>query len=130
MGVCLGMQLLGDSSEESPGVRGLGLVPATVAKLVATGDVRVPNMGWNSLEPAEPARAFPTLLRPFDFYFVHSYAMVPDDEGDVLVRCRFGDTAFVAGVLRGNVLGLQFHPEKSSRGGLQLLADAVAWAHG
>jgi glutamine amidotransferase len=130
LGVCLGMQLLGDTSEESPGVSGLGLIPATVTKLTATGDVRVPNMGWSSLEPAEPAQKFPTLLRAFDFYFVHSYAMVPSEEDDVLVRCAFGQTAFVAGVLRDNVLGLQFHPEKSSRGGLQLLTDVVAWAHG
>ena len=129
-GVCLGMQLLAESSEESPGVPGLGLVRGAVRKLEASGGARVPNMGWGGAEATDRASEFPTLRQPLDFYFVHSYAMVPDDRDDVLIRSEFGGRHFVSGVIHENVLGLQFHPEKSSRGGIRLLADVVAWAHG
>ncbi len=130
LGVCLGMQLLSGSSEESPGVPGLGFIPGAVRRLVPTGNARVPNVGWGGLEARERAEAFPTLTGTLDFYFVHSYAFVPDDDADVLVTSSFGGGQFVAGVWRDNVLGLQFHPEKSSRGGIRVLADVVAWAHG
>lgn len=130
LGVCLGMQLLGNTSEESPGVSGLALIPGSVRRLLAAGDARVPHMGWSGLYPGARAAEFPTLTHALDFYFVHSYAMVPDDDEDVLVTSAFGEGDFVAGVLRGNVLGVQFHPEKSSRGGAQFLQDVVAWARG
>jgi glutamine amidotransferase len=129
-GVCLGMQLLGTSSEETPLARGLGLVPGQVRKLIAGPDARVPNMGWSGLQAAESSDDFPTLRKHLDFYFVHSYAMVPDDDADVLTTTMFGEVPFVSGVLREKVLGLQFHPEKSSRAGNRLLADVVAWSHG
>lgn len=129
-GVCLGMQLLSDGSEESPGAAGLGLIPGQVRKLAGGPGVRVPNMGWNSLEAHDPDGLFPALDRNLDFYFVHSYAVVPDDDAHTLATSPFGDTDFVASVLRDNVLGTQFHPEKSSRAGKQLLVDVLEWANG
>lgn len=129
-GVCLGMQLLSERSEESPGVSGLGFIPGEVRRLIPTGGARVPNVGWSGLEARSRAEAFPTLTGTRDFYFVHSYAFVPDDDEDVLATSLFGEGRFVAGVWRDNVLGLQFHPEKSSRGGIRVLSEVVAWAHG
>lgn len=129
-GVCLGMQLLGHDSEESPGVFGLGLIPGHVTRLIPSLGARVPNMGWSGLSPMREIEAFPTLSKPLDFYFVHSFALVPDDDNDVLTKSTFGEQDFVSGVLRENVLGLQFHPEKSSRAGFQLLTDVLAWANG
>jgi imidazole glycerol-phosphate synthase subunit HisH len=129
-GVCLGMQLLGSSSDESPGYAGLGLVPGTVHKLIATEGSRVPNMGWSGVSPTALADPFPTLSKSLDFYFVHSFALVPDDPSDILLTSEFGSRSFVSGILRGNVLGMQFHPEKSSRAGNQLLVDVVEWARG
>lgn len=129
-GVCLGMQLLGSASEESPEVVGLGLIPGQVRKLVPSPTTRVPNMGWNGVRATDKAEEFPTLHQQLDFYFVHSYAMEPDSEHDVLITSEFGGSSFVSGVLRDKILGLQFHPEKSSRAGNRLLADVVAWAHG
>ncbi len=129
-GVCLGMQLLADGSEETPGSPGLGLIKGTVRKLKASGTDRVPNMGWTGADATDKAAPFGALREPFDFYFVHSFAMVPDDPDDVLITSQFAGEPFVSGVIHDNVLGLQFHPEKSSRGGIRLLGEVVAWAHG
>jgi imidazole glycerol-phosphate synthase subunit HisH len=129
-GVCLGMQLLADSSEETPGVTGLGLIPGTVHKLEASGTARVPHMGWDGVRATEQAGPFTTLGEPVDFYFVHSYAVRPSDESDVLITSEFAGRPFVSGVVRDNVLGMQFHPEKSSRPGARLLSEIVAWSRG
>lgn len=129
-GVCLGMQLLADRSEESPDAAGLGLIKGSVRKLEASGSARVPNMGWGGADATDKARPFAALRQPFDFYFVHSFAMVPDDPDDVLITTEFAGHPFVSGVVHDNVLGLQFHPEKSSRGGIQLLGEIVEWARG
>jgi glutamine amidotransferase len=129
-GVCLGMQLLAEKSEESPEAPGLGLVKGSVRKLQATSTDRVPNMGWTGAEATDRAAPFAALREPFDFYFVHSFAMVPDDPGEVLITSQFGGSPFVSGVIHDNVLGLQFHPEKSSRGGIRLLGEIVTWANG
>lgn len=129
-GVCLGMQLLADASEETPGAPGLGLIKGTVRKLIASGTDRVPNMGWTGADATDKAAPFAALRQSLDFYFVHSFAMVPDDPDDVLITSQFAGSSFVSGVIHENVLGLQFHPEKSSRGGIRLLGEVVAWAHG
>jgi glutamine amidotransferase len=129
-GVCLGMQLLAERSEESPDAPGLGLIKGSVQKLEATDQARVPNMGWGGADATAKAGPFGALRQPLDFYFVHSYAMVPDDPDDVLITSEFGGKPFVSGVIHDNVLGLQFHPEKSSRGGIRLLGEIVEWARG
>lgn len=129
-GVCLGMQLLAEASEETPGAPGLGLIEGTVRKLTPSSTDRVPNMGWSGVDATEKAEPFSALRQPFDFYFVHSFAMVPHDPDDVLITSQFAGSPFVSGVIHENVLGLQFHPEKSSRGGIRLLSEVVVWAHG
>ncbi len=129
-GVCLGMQLLAARRDESPEAPGRGLIKGAVRKLEAAGTARVPNMGWAGADATAKAAPFVTLTQPHDFYFVHSFAMVPDDPDDVLITSDFGGKPFVSGVIHDNVLGLQFHPEKSSHGGIRLLGEIVAWAHG
>lgn len=132
LGICLGMQLLSSRSEESEGVDGLGLIAGEVKKLIPSSSGRVPHMGWAELKNQDHSggEVFPWLQKPLDYYFVHSYALIPEDDGDVLVRAEFDGDLFVAGVLRNRVLGLQFHPEKSSGAGIGLLSDVLRWAHG
>jgi len=129
-GVCLGMQLLADASQESPGRAGLGFIPGQSIKLEASERARVPNMGWTGASPGAGAGAFSSLARGTDYYFVHSYAVHPEDDRDILAWSDFDGRPFVSGLLRDNVLGVQFHPEKSSFGGQRLLAEVVEWALG
>jgi len=120
LGVCLGMQLLFEESEEDGGVQTLGLIPGRVARLPDSPGVTVPHMGWNNLEIKRDT----PLLRGFDattrFYFVHSFAG-PVNEF-TLASCEHG-TAFAAVVQRGNFSGVQFHPERSGAAGAQLLKN-------
>lgn len=120
LGICLGLQLLFDGSEESPGVAGLGLVPGTVRRLET--DRKVPHIGWSEVHWREGAVFAPRDGGPGDrtYYFVHSYACVPDDPADVLGTADHG-VSFVAAAGRGSVAGVQFHPEKSSAAGLALI---------
>lgn len=122
LGICLGLQLLFDASEESPGVQGLGLVPGDVRRLVT--DRKVPHIGWSEVSWRAGTVLAPEASSsgPGDrtYYFVHSYACVPTDPADVLGTADHG-VEFVAAAGRGNVAGVQFHPEKSSTAGLALL---------
>ena len=114
VGICLGMQLLFERSEELGGADGLGLLPGDVTALRAP---RVPHIGWNRVEPARPSAL---LDGPAAFYHVHSFACRPSEEDVVVGRAEYGEP-FASVVERGNVAGVQFHPEKSSRAGLDLL---------
>lgn len=120
LGICLGYQLLMERSEESPGVRGLGVIPGEVRRFPR--GVKVPHMGWNNIRPQ---RQHPVLAgveeRQF-FYFVHSYYVVPDQEDAVLATTDYG-IDFASGSNVGDVIGFQFHPEKSSAEGLRLLEN-------
>src|SRR5579872_993122 len=124
LGICMGMQMFFDHSEEGH-TPGLGILPGRVARLTgdADGTLKVPHMGWNTLGGARG------LFRPFEdrhFYFVHSYACIP--AGDVAAWTSYG-APFASAVVSGRVVGVQFHPEKSSHDGLELLErmlDAVA----
>jgi glutamine amidotransferase len=122
LGICIGMQMLFDASEESPGVAGLGVLPGTVRLL--PDDVKRPQMQWNLLE----RRGDPELLRrtldPAWAYFVHSYAADTDD-AIVTATCDYGGSV-VAAVEHRNVWATQFHPEKSGRTGLAVLSAFVA----
>ena len=120
LGICLGLQLLFDESEESPGVPGLGLIPGAVRRLRT--DLKVPHIGWSEVDWRDGAIFAPVGCGPAErtYYFVHSYACEPDDADDVLGTADHG-TAFVAAAGRGSVSGVQFHPEKSSTAGLALL---------
>jgi glutamine amidotransferase len=121
LGICIGMQMLFEASEEDHGVSGLGILPGTIRRL--TGDVKLPQMQWNLLE----RRGDPELLRlapdPAWAYFVHSYAADTDD-AIVTATCDYGGPV-VAAVEQGSVWATQFHPEKSSRTGLAALQAFV-----
>jgi glutamine amidotransferase len=127
LGICLGMQLLFDSSAEQTLTRGLGLIAGVIAPLAADG-LRVPHIGWNDVrfERAGPlTEGLPEGGTPF--YHVHSYAARASDPDDIIATAEYGQR-FATIVRRGTVHGVQFHPEKSSRDGLQLLASFTALA--
>ncbi len=126
LGVCVALQVFFESSEESPGVEGLGLLPGGVTRFKAAEGLKVPHMGWNELSVARP---HPVLngLDGEDFYFVHSYYPVPEEPSDVLGTSEYG-TVFCAAAGRENMAAVQFHPEKSSRAGLKLYQNFLAWA--
>ncbi len=124
LGVCLGMQLLLDSSEEGD-EPGLGIVPGTVRRFPRTiGDeaLRVPHMGWNTIARRGNADALPAVQEGDRFYFVHSYYADPADSADTMAVTEYG-VPFTSMIRRGNVVGAQFHPEKSHRMGARLLSD-------
>lgn len=123
LGICLGLQVLFDESDEAPGERGLGVFPGRVERL-ATRDLALPHIGWNSvIWPSGGRSAFgATSGGPDDryFYFAHSYVAVPADTSIVTGTTDYGER-FASVVAKDNVLGVQFHPEKSQREGLALL---------
>jgi imidazole glycerol-phosphate synthase subunit HisH len=122
LGVCIGMQMLFEGSDEAPGVAGLGVLPGRVTKLPAT--VKLPQIGWNTLERVPGSALLAGLPDPAWLYFVHSYA--PEtDESVVAAWCDYG-RRFAAAVERGSLWATQFHPEKSGEAGLRLLANFVA----
>ena len=121
LGVCIGMQMLFEGSDEAPGVPGLGVLPGRVTKLPAT--VKLPQIGWNTLERVAGSALVAGLDDPAWFYFVHSFA--PEtDPAVVAAWCEYG-RRFPAAVERGNVWATQFHPEKSGAAGLALLTNFV-----
>lgn len=122
LGVCLGMQLLGRSSEEG-GVEGLGLIAADVRQIKPSNEVvKIPNMGWREIKPVQDSWLLPTTPLPERFYFAHSFHMICDDPADAVATIDYDGTKTVA-VAHGNVFGVQFHPEKSHRFGARLLTD-------
>ena len=122
LGVCLGMQLLARHSEEGD-AEGLGLVAADVRRIVPSAEgVKVPNMGWREVAPVVDTWLVPRGGETERFYFAHSYHMVCDDPADVAATVDYDGVKTVA-VAHGNVFGAQFHPEKSHRFGMRLLAD-------
>ncbi len=122
LGVCLGMQLAFDGSEELGGARGLGIVPGEVRALRADG-LKLPHIGWNEVSFRAPeSRLVADLPSRCAFYHVHSYAPVADVPEDVLGTAEYG-APFVTAVEHGSFYGVQFHPEKSSAAGLRLLAN-------
>ncbi len=121
LGICVGLQLLFEGSEEDPGVSGLGVFKGMVRKIAAPGR-KIPHMGWNNLEYLNTSPLFKGLPDPAFVYFVHSFHAVPADPGLVTAVADYG--GFVtAAVGRGRVQAVQFHPEKSSAVGLKILAN-------
>lgn len=123
LGICLGMQLLASKGEEGGLHDGLGFIPGIVRRLAA-GELRLPHVGWNDVTP-KVGESLLIGAEPHVFYFVHSFALVPDDLQDVIATCEYGEP-FVAGVRRGNVMGVQFHPEKSQGSGLGVLKNFLS----
>jgi glutamine amidotransferase len=121
LGICVGMQMLFDASEEAPGVKGLGIIPGEVRKLTVTTE-RLPHMGWNTVQIRTGSKLFSGIGEGSWLYFVHSYAPVPDDDGVVAATTEYGGRV-VAAVEQGALWATQFHPEKSAVNGLQLLKN-------
>lgn len=124
LGVCLGMQLMADSSEESEPAAGLGWVPGRVVALQPRAGVKVPHMGWNSLRIVRDHPAIRGIENGSDAYFVHSYHVVCTDERNVVANSEHG-VPFTAILAHDNLVGMQFHPEKSQAIGLTLIGNFV-----
>ena len=123
IGICLGLQLLFEGSEETPQIKGLGIFQGQVEKIKTA--YKIPHMGWNKLEIQNDAKLLKDVNNEF-VYFVHSYHAQPKDKSIVTATCDYG-TEIVAAVGRGNVQAVQFHPEKSSQTGLKILKAFKEW---
>jgi len=132
LGICLGLQVLFDRSEEAEGARGLGVFSGDVKKL-ATGEgkggVKIPHIGWNALEMRPQTSGILGIFAadPPYVYFVHSYHAAPADDSIVMATVTHGPNRVTAAVARDNVTAVQFHPEKSQAAGLKLLSNFLEW---
>lgn len=136
-GICVGMQMLFDSSEEFGSHKGLGILPGKVNKIpnktVIGKAQRVPHIGWNHLTLALARSTWrETLLGAFEaqmpaFYFVHSFAAQPEHESDRLADCIYGGHRICAAIQRDNIVATQFHPERSATAGLELIKEFLSW---
>ena len=122
LGICLGLQLLFDVSYEDGEWPGLGVLAGDVVRFPASIDLKIPHMGWNTLEPTGPVRLLEGLPADASVYFVHSYYVVPRDPSVIAARTTYG-VPFTSVVARGNMFATQFHPEKSQKVGLKLLSN-------
>ena len=122
LGICLGLQLLFESSEESEGVEGLGILKGKVVRLPEENNLKIPHIGWNSLKYPNPGRLFAGIGEDSYVYFVHSYYLQAKDPSIVTATTEYG-TLIHASVEQGNVFACQFHPEKSSKVGMQILKN-------
>ncbi|WIW71554.1 imidazole glycerol phosphate synthase subunit HisH [Anaerosinus gibii] len=123
LGICLGLQLLFERSEESPGVAGLGIFKGAIRQIVAP-KLKVPHMGWNSLSLKNATSLLKGLPENPYVYFVHSFHAVPEDASIITAVTEYG-SSLTAAVGKGNVQAMQFHPEKSSSVGLKILESFV-----
>ncbi len=124
LGICLGLQLLFESSEESPGVEGLGLCKGKIVRIPGTQGLKIPHMGWNSLQYDHPGRLFAGIPEGSYVYFVHSYYLQAQDEEIVKASTQYA-AHIHASVEQGNVFACQFHPEKSGDVGLAILRNFI-----
>ncbi len=128
LGVCVGMQMLFDESEEFGRHQGLGLIPGKVVRFPAgmleNGErLKVPHMGWNNLLQKQESPLFAGVEDESYVYFVHSYYCQAENESDVAASCRYGDVEFCASLWHDNIMATQFHPEKSQGIGLQIFKN-------
>ena len=124
LGICLGLQLLFEESEESPGAKGLGILPGRVSRIPEGEGRKVPQIGWNDLSYPKKGRLFEDVPEGSYVYFVHSYYLHADDRDIVAAQTQYGVT-IDASVEKDNVFACQFHPEKSERVGMQILRNFV-----
>ncbi|RKX34057.1 MAG: imidazole glycerol phosphate synthase subunit HisH [Verrucomicrobia bacterium] len=128
MGICLGLQALFDSSEESPGVPGLGIFPGMVKRFDLPRELKVPQIGWNRINEVQPdCPMFGGIDDGSFFYLVHSYYVCPEDESIVAGKTEYG-IEYCSCVWKDNVFATQFHPEKSQAAGLRMLGNFGHWA--
>ena len=126
LGICLGMQLLMESSQESEGSEGLGRFRGSV-DLFRSKEVKVPHMGWNQVKHKNSHPLLQNVPDQSFFYFVHSYYVNVKDESIVIGSCNYGDEDFAAIIGNENIFATQFHPEKSQEMGLQILKNFIEW---
>jgi len=127
-GICVGFQMLFESSEEAPGQPGLAVFAGQVRKFSDKHGLKIPQIGWNNVVVRQPTAPALAGISSGEFvYFVHSYYAVPKDESIIALETTYGDT-FTAAIARGNLVATQFHPEKSQRAGLQMIRNFVALA--
>jgi glutamine amidotransferase len=127
LGICVGMQLLASVGREFGDHPGLGWIDGEVVRLTPKDpETKIPHMGWNELQFTRPHPFFANIAPGAHAYFVHSYAMKPRDAADVLATSDYGGT-FTAAVGRDNIVGTQFHPEKSQAAGLAMLGNFLGW---
>lgn len=124
LGICLGMQLLTNGSEEGTG-QGLGWVAARTVKFKPDQGLKIPHMGWNVVVPSNPSPLTQQFPEESRFYFVHSYCVHVENPAHSILRCKYGEW-FDAAIQNDNVFGAQFHPEKSHKFGMQLLKNFAA----
>jgi len=128
LGICVGMQMLFDESEEFGCHQGLGLIPGRVVRfpsgMVENGErLKVPHMGWNNLLIQQNSPLFAGVANESFVYFVHSYYCQAESQADVAASCRYGEVEFCASLWRDNIMATQFHPEKSQQVGLQIFRN-------
>ncbi len=122
LGICLGLQLLFEESEESPGVKGLGIFKGKIKKFSSDMGLKIPHIGWNSLEIKQKDGIFKNIPENSYVYFVHSYYLHAEDENDIATVTNYG-IDFHSAVGKNNIFATQFHPEKSGDVGLQILRN-------
>jgi glutamine amidotransferase len=122
LGICLGMQILFETSEEAPGVKGMGFVKGTVPRF--KGNIKVPHMGWNNIEIIKDGGIFKGIKDGEHFYFVHSYFCLPEERDVIATKTTYGKE-FASSLQKGRVFACQFHPEKSQKVGLKLLQNFI-----
>lgn len=125
LGICLGLQLLFDASEENFGVQGLSILPGKVGRFAPSAQCKVPHMGWNQLRILKPDCALLRGVKDGSFmYFVHSYYVIPEKPEVLLAECEYS-AVFAAMIWHKNIYGCQFHPEKSQEAGMKILENFV-----
>lgn len=124
LGICLGLQLMFEESEEAPGVKGLSLLPGRIVRIPDAPGLKIPHIGWNSITLPKESRLFRGISQQSYVYFVHSYYLQAGDESDVAATTEYSAHIHAA-VEHGNLFACQFHPEKSSKVGLKILKNFV-----
>ncbi len=127
LGICLGMHLLSSLGTEPEPTEGLDIIKGKVDIMPASPDVQLPHVGWNSLDPTRTHPLFKGARPGVDYYFVHSYCYTTERQEDALTTTTYGETVFTSSVARDNIVGFQFHPEKSQAAGLRLLENFCMW---
>ncbi len=128
LGICLGMQLLFESSEEFGKSTGLGILKGNVIKFPVENDVKLPHVSWNSIGIADISwgnTILESVSNNEDFYFVHSFVCVPENNNNILATAEYGGVSFCAAIKERNIYGCQFHPEKSADTGLKIMSEFV-----
>ena len=126
LGICLGLQLLFEKSEETPDVKGLSIFKGEVKKFKIK-DLKIPHLGWNQIEIKKRSPLLKGIKNKSFFYFVHSYFVEPEEKDIIMCTTNYGKE-FVTGVWKENVFGVQFHPEKSQDNGLKLIENFIEFA--